>query len=397
MKKLMILGAGRGQIRLINIAKQMGYETIVASIPGDYPGFKLADKICYVDISNKEEVLSAAIHNKIDGIITTCLDTGIESLGYVCDKLNLCGPSYEVSEMSNNKLLTKDKLYDNNIITAKYKRVNNINDVEEFVKKYGFPIVLKAVDLQGNNGVYICYTIDESKKKLENIFKLTKKNYCMVEEYLDGEDFGAEALVYNSEVLFILPTGEISISNGVNIPNGHFFPLSPSDNNIIIDVVKKIIKKLSLNNCAVNIDFKKNGKDFYVIEYSARAGANGLPNLVSIYLGLEYEELIVSVAMNDSNMIKKIKNKINDNTSILSGCSKMICSEKSGILEDILYPEILDEDVTCLSFFCQKGDQIRKFESSKDCIGEIVAKGNSVEKCIGVINSTIDSISIKLK
>lgn len=38
-KKLLILGAGIYQVPLIETAKRMGLETIVASIPGNYPGF----------------------------------------------------------------------------------------------------------------------------------------------------------------------------------------------------------------------------------------------------------------------------------------------------------------------------------------------------------------------
>ena len=47
-EKIMILGAGRGQVDLIQTAKRMGYETVVASIKGDYPGFKIFAQIDYV-------------------------------------------------------------------------------------------------------------------------------------------------------------------------------------------------------------------------------------------------------------------------------------------------------------------------------------------------------------
>lgn len=37
MKKILILGAGIYQVPLINTARRLGIETIVASIPGNYP------------------------------------------------------------------------------------------------------------------------------------------------------------------------------------------------------------------------------------------------------------------------------------------------------------------------------------------------------------------------
>ena len=47
MTKIMILGAGIYQVPLIETAKKMGLYTIVVSIPGNYPGFALADKVYY--------------------------------------------------------------------------------------------------------------------------------------------------------------------------------------------------------------------------------------------------------------------------------------------------------------------------------------------------------------
>ena len=48
----MILGAGIYQVPLIKKAKSIGYYTIVVSIPGDYPGFNIADEIAYIDTTD---------------------------------------------------------------------------------------------------------------------------------------------------------------------------------------------------------------------------------------------------------------------------------------------------------------------------------------------------------
>ena len=47
MTKIMILGAGIYQVPLIKKSIELGIYTIVVSIPGDYPGFKYADKVYY--------------------------------------------------------------------------------------------------------------------------------------------------------------------------------------------------------------------------------------------------------------------------------------------------------------------------------------------------------------
>ena len=52
----------------------MGLYTIVASIPGDYPGFALADKAYYINTTDKEAILEIALQEKADGICTTGTD-----------------------------------------------------------------------------------------------------------------------------------------------------------------------------------------------------------------------------------------------------------------------------------------------------------------------------------
>ena len=57
MKKLMIMGAGIYQVPLIKKAKEMGIYTIAVSIPGNYPGFALADKVIYENTVDYEKIL----------------------------------------------------------------------------------------------------------------------------------------------------------------------------------------------------------------------------------------------------------------------------------------------------------------------------------------------------
>ena len=83
MKKIMILGAGIYQVPLIKTAKKLGLYTIVVSIPGNYPGFELADKVYYENTVDDEKILEIAKEEQIDGIITTgtdvCVITSVKS------------------------------------------------------------------------------------------------------------------------------------------------------------------------------------------------------------------------------------------------------------------------------------------------------------------------------
>ena len=61
MKNVMILGGGYYQLPLIKKSVELGYNTIVCGIEGDYPGYKYATEWINADTFNKEEILLAGI------------------------------------------------------------------------------------------------------------------------------------------------------------------------------------------------------------------------------------------------------------------------------------------------------------------------------------------------
>ena len=83
MKKIMILGASVYQAPLLATAKRLGLYTIVCSVPGDYPGFALADKVYLINTVDKEAILKAAQEEQIDGICTSGTDVAVATIGYV--------------------------------------------------------------------------------------------------------------------------------------------------------------------------------------------------------------------------------------------------------------------------------------------------------------------------
>ena len=105
MKKLMIMGAGIYQVPLIKKAKEMGIYTIVVSIPGNYPGFALADKVYYENTVDYEKILEIAKQEEIDGIVTAGTDVAVITIGKVCDELGLSGISFAAAKVASNKIL----------------------------------------------------------------------------------------------------------------------------------------------------------------------------------------------------------------------------------------------------------------------------------------------------
>lgn len=395
MKKIMILGATFTQVPLIKAAKNLGYYTIVASINGDYPGLEIADEKCFVDIKDTKAVLAMAKNFNIDGIATCCMDTGIRSVGYVCEKMGLVGLSEKAAILSNDKLKMKLAFKKFNVKTPQFYKISSLSELEDAWGKLNRKSILKAVDLQASRGVFVCESLSDLKNAFLEIQKISNADYCLLEEFIEGIDIGAQAFVYNGEILFILPHNDEVAVGSANKPIGHSAPLLGSDSLIskVKDECKKAIVAIGLNNCAVNIDLIKTPNDeVYMIELTGRAGATCLPELVSIYYGIDYYKMIVELAVGrDPRHIFSKKN-----TVYTANASRFLMSNKSGIIKNIENKNKNDENIVLFDLYVKKGDLIKKFEDGKDRLGQVVVKGPTLNYCFEKLTNVANNILIEL-
>lgn len=396
-KRLLVLGAGRGQVGLYKAAKEMGIVTIAGTMEGNnLPCLPWADEVCYMNIAHPDDVVCKAKELQLDGVATCCLDTGIPALGRVCDALNLTGLEENAAILCGDKLQMKNAFMEHNVSTARYFEVSNEAELEEALEKLQLPVIVKATDLQGSNGIYISKTREAAYNGFREAMKKTKRTYCIVEEYIEGWEFGAQAFVYNGEILFVMPHGDETYMSHTAVPVGHYVPLD-CDQSIYEQTdtaVRSAIRALGLNNCAVNVDLILRDGVVYVIELTGRVGANCLPELVEINFGIEYYKMIAAMALGEDP--RELWNKRRDCTK--AGLARMILeTQNSGILESISYNEEEDEDLLELTFFKHPGDEIRIFENSNDCVGQMIVQGADLEACKAKVEAITGKIKMQLK
>lgn len=390
-KKLLINGAGRGNFGLVKAAKEMGVYTVVTGLEG--PCKALADKT-YPEVhpGHPDEVLKVAELENVDGVAITCSDMGLESVGRCNDALHLQGISEAVAKCSANKLYMKEKLVSNGVRTARFKTIHNETELDAAVSQLVFPVIVKATDLQGSRGICIVREIEKLKPAFEDVMSMTHKDFCIVEEFIEGTEFGAQAFVYKGEVLFVLPHGDETLMCKTAVPVGHYMPYTMSEAlSADVDVqARKAISALGLDNCAVNIDFISRDDSAYIIELTGRGGANGLTDITSQYFGINYYEMIIVAALGGDPRDIFANRSITPRASI----SKMLTSQKSGIAKEVLTPQLPDTDIT---MFIKPGNEVRAFTNSNDDIGQIVVSGKDLEDCNAKIQIAVDLIKVELE
>lgn len=395
MKKILILGAGIYQVPLIKVAKKLGIYTIVASIPGNYPGFELADKVYYENTTDYRKILSIARREKIDGIVTAGTDVAVITIGKVCDALGLKGLSAEAAELATDKLLMKQCYEKYGVRSAKFRRVSfDDPNYANIISDLRLPVMFKSVDSSGSRGIIKVNSEDEFESARNYVLENTRSDYFVVEEYIEGEEFGAQAFVQDGKLEFILPHGDYVFKGDTGVPVGHFAPYN-LDPSILEDAREQLIaavRAMQLDNCAINADFILSEGETYVLEIGGRSGATCLAELVSIYYGFDYYEKIVRMAIGE-----KVEFDIDVNSTKQDGvpnASMLLMSDKDGVIRSQEDNNAPNPDIYEVQFDYEPGDEVHKFKVGPHRIGHVITKGKSLDDAVDLLHEALDNISI---
>lgn len=395
MKKMLILGAGIYQVPLIRKAKELGLDTIVASIPGDYPGFSLADEVCYLDTTDEAGILELARSKQIDGICTCGTDVAMLTVGAVCDAMGLRGVSRAAAEQATNKILMKQCFQAHGVRTADFRVMGldaTLQQLKQCCEELTYPVIFKATDSSGSRGIVKVYAPDGIAQAVEKVRAVTRRHQYLIEKVLVGEEFGVQAFVQNGTIEFVLPTDTVAFQGDTGVPAGHSAPYGDA---LLEEKVKqqteRAIRALGLDNCAVNADCIVQDGEPYFFEMGARCGATCLAELISIYYGFDHYEKILRVALGETVSFQPC------NTTRVPNASALIRANQTGRLTQFENRNTVGGDLVEIVLDCKVGDSVRKFHVGTDRIGHIIAKGSTLQQAFSVLEEALAKIVIAVE
>lgn len=394
MKKILILGAGIYQVPLIKKAREMGIYTIVTSIPGNYPGFKLADKVYYENTTDKEAVLEIAKKENIDGILTTGTDVAVSSIGYVCDTMKLSGISEKSSLICTDKSKMKRALLDGGVRTGNFSKVFSLEEAVTACESLKLPVVFKCTDKSGSRGITVVKSNDEISAAFEYSMSATDKDYIIIEKFLTGYEIGIDGHVNkNGKIDLLMPHKKYVISNGfTDVPLGHSLPMEFEENsdfikNDINNQCQKTVDALGLSNCFFNMDAMIDSDGLSVIEASGRIGATGIPEIISEYCGFDlYEKMLLCALGHEVDFSYKANGAV---------ISRLVFSHTGGILKEIVNNSKYNNFTFSSDY--ELGEELPKFVNGTSRIGQIVCKCKTLKEAEENIKNIINEIDFKVE
>lgn len=311
--RILILGAGEGQVPLIQRAKSAGCYVIVVSPNGNYPGFAYADECVYADISNAERILDIASEMQVNAIATDQTDVSISSVQYVAQILDL--PCINCTNIDNfrYKSLMREVCQQNGIPTIRFCSTNDVNEASSFYDTLtDHKTILKPVDSQGSRGVTVVQTLAELQEAFSVAQKYSKSQNVIIEQFIEGQEIEIDTVIKDGQIIGTLVgdvhnfTSENSFSAYERIYPSMLYIGSELER--IKSINETTIKALGLITGWAHGEYivSKTG-DIYLLEVGARGGGNYIgSDIVKTMLGVGTDEMAFMTALGDESFYQDV-------------------------------------------------------------------------------------------
>jgi len=376
LKTIMIVGAGKTQVPLIEAAKKEGYHTIVCDLNSDALGVVLADDYCRVSTKDRDGLYRTAQKKKIDGIVANS-EYAMVDVAYIAEKLGLVGNPVEAVETLSSK--SKFRALQNQIGLFSPK----IIEIEGEKKILDHPVIIKPDQSAGSRGVTVADDIEKIQQAVQHCSWLSRNNKAIIEEFvlmtgrvvIEGEVF-----IDNGEILWDGLFSTIRSEQAPMVPMTYVYPIQEDKGKIsaIKKTLTKVINAIGIVHGEYNIEmYYTNTNEPFIIEINPRQGGNGIPKYVQEHTGIDYYKLLVTTSMGDDYYWESLKNHDRQNRPIIH---HLLFPRKTGRFRGLRIDDSLLGGVFNTEIDKSIGDEVINAVDATSCIGCVDLRFESVEQ-----------------
>lgn len=306
----LLIGASSESLIAIAYAKKLGLRVVAFDINPTAPGLKEADISYNEDISNPNKIIAILERDGLIPVVILPVPIGrcLNTIGALNDYYNLNGFSYKMADICTDKLKFATALADNEGLGSLRDIKFDIFDPNSNHNKLKFPLIIKPRFGSGSKDTIVISNLDELQNITQNI-KFTKMDF-LIEEFIDGLEYGIDAAIINGEFHHILLRQKLLTPLPYRQAIGY---ISIDEIPFISSYIQKVITKLNIDNCLLHADIITKDNRAFIIELSTRPSGHYLSKFIEITTGINPTKEWINKSL---NLPYNFKPKFRKNTVI---------------------------------------------------------------------------------
>jgi len=313
MKTLGIIGGGQLGRMICFYAQMMGLRTVVFTDQKDSPASFVTNQTIVGDYLDK--IVLKKFCDAIDFATFEFENIPLETAEFIAQNSQLY-PNVETLKITQNRILEKNFLNENQIKTAEYKVINNFDDLKKGLEIFKKAILKTAIMGYDGKGQFVLEDIESAQKVYENV-----KNYPLILEKFCRFDDEISVIVARSKSGEIKAYDPLTNVHKNGILQRSFYPskLSLPQKIKTLKTATKIAEKLDLVGIMA-VEFFIVDNKILVNELAPRPHNSGHFSM-NASITSQFEQLIraiTGIALGDTRfhsqgqMINLIGDEVND-------------------------------------------------------------------------------------
>lgn len=401
-KTIAIIGAGSEQVIAIQLAKELGYQTIAVDDNQDAPGRAFADKFIPTKIKDTAGLIALLAPMKISGVMTHAAELAIET-AQVAESLGLPGIGIEAAELGTLKDKRILHFQKHGIPIPSFAILKTSAPLEvwkEKSKKIGYPLVAKPNNNKGAYGVLLLNNDQDLTSYFEFQRPKIKAEKFLLEKFLSGIQYSTESIVWKGQFLrhsFALRHYDnMEKYHPFLIEDGHSMPITASTKvkQKMIELLEETGKVMGIDSGVIKGDLLiDNQENIYVIEMASRSSGGRFADYVTVkQSGVQILYSMIQMAIGDPVDTTTLEEKWNVGVS-----QRFLFLDENTRVQNIPNADIFraqrDVDVIEFSkqFLTERIQHPIQYHGSR--IGYVICSGNNRQSADKLAKSTCKLIT----
>ena len=380
-RRLLVLGAGAGQLGLLEAAAERGLYVVAVDRDPAAPGFRYADRRAIVSVEDEPAIDRLAAAEQVDGVIAPGIDFPVAIAARIAARHSLDHPlTPEVAQVAVSKLKQRERLAEEGVPHTPYRVCAALSGAEQAVAELGLPCVVKPPDRQGQRGVSIVVRPEHLPAAFDAALEAARGSAVLVEKLVAGPELTVNAFSVEGAFRALTVTDRVVAEPpAFGVALAHVWPSELGG-----DVVEGAVAVAQAAAEAVGVRDGPTytqvlvGEDGPVVgELAARLGGGHDAELCEAALGVDLNALAIAAALGEEVGAMDIADRAG------GACVRFLVSPE-GTVESIDGIERAGESdgAVWVRVYREPGDEVRPLRQGSDRAGAVLAVGDSRKQAV---------------
>jgi biotin carboxylase len=392
-KRLLVLGAGAGQLGLLEAARQRNLFVVAVDRNPAAPGFRFADRRAIISVEDEPQIDRLATAERVDGIVAPGIDWPVAIAARIAERLALPHPiDPATAVLATSKLRQREQFAEAGVPHPRHVVCSTREEARAAASGFGYPCVVKAPDRQGQKGLVLV----RRKRQLDDAFELalgeSRSSVVLVEELVPGREVTVNAFSVGGRFTPLTVTDRlVAEPPAFGVALAHVWPssLAPAEVGAAVDAARDAAIALGVREGPTYTQVVVGERGAHVVELAARVGGGHDAELCEAVLGVDLNGLALATALGepvDDEQLRPVQ-------QAGGGCTEFLVPEPGTLVEVAgLDQANAVAGVRWVRIYPEPGTVFGPLRRGSDRAGAVLAIGASREQAVACAGRAADCV-----